>query len=612
MKKILLLVFITANFCFAQKQHNVWYFGYNAGVSFNSGAPVSISGGQTSAGEGVASICDTSGNILFYTDGITVWNRNNVIMPNGTGLLGNWSTTQSATILKQPSSANLFYIFTCPVEGSFNPVAYSIVDMTLNGGNGDVTVKNSPLLDSASEKLTYVRHSNGTDYWIICHKWNSSSFYSYVFSATGVNLIPVISTTGIYQGGNINNAIGYLKPSPCGDKLASALWQMDSLEIFDFNISTGVVSNGYSLAGFTASSGVYGVEFSPSGRYLYAAVITPAWVYQYDMHAGSLAAIAASQTLVGTSSNNFNGALQTGPDGKMYMTKYNSTYLAVLNYPDSAGLLSGFVDNAVSLGSNMGALGLPNYTADQFCSSAQLPIAAFQSSDSVFCSEPGECINFFDLSTGNPTTWHWLFPGASTDSSNLQNPTNICYYVAGTYSVTLSISNSVGSDTLTVFPMIIVGNPPAVPNITVLGGDTLICSHAPSYQWYLNGSPIPGATDSFYVAHQGGTYSVQVFDNGCNSLSNGVVITNITPILEELNIKLYPNPAKDEVAISWQSGLSEIVDLTVINVLGELVYDKTIVGKREGIINCKSFSAGVYFVRVNDGQKEWNRKLIIK
>src|SRR5437016_1044775 len=80
--------------------------------------------------------------------------------------------------------------------------------------------------------------------------------------------------------------------------------------------------------------------------------------------------------------------------------------------------------------------------------------ANFISSDTTFCDETGKCIDFMDLSTGNPITWQWSFPGATPNNSNQQNPANICYYNPGTYPVTLIVSNSTAGDTLKVSPMI--------------------------------------------------------------------------------------------------------------------------------------------------------------
>jgi len=92
--------------------------------------------------EGVANVSDTAGNLLFYTDGISVWNRNHNLMLNGYGLKGDSSSTHSATISPDRGNAHQFYIFTCPELDTPDSFCYSKVDMTHAGGIGDVTIKN--------------------------------------------------------------------------------------------------------------------------------------------------------------------------------------------------------------------------------------------------------------------------------------------------------------------------------------------------------------------------------------------------------------------------------------------------------------------------------------
>src|SRR4051812_29467993 len=161
---VCILFFQIGKPAFAQKENNIWYFGTNAGLDFNSGVPVALTNSAMVTSEGCASVSDTAGNLLFYTDGISIWNKNHTIMPNGTGLTGNSTATQSALIIKKPGSANLYYVFSTHFT-----LAYSIVDMTLNSGLGDVTIKNDTL-GNGSEKLCGAAHVNGTDYWIISHE----------------------------------------------------------------------------------------------------------------------------------------------------------------------------------------------------------------------------------------------------------------------------------------------------------------------------------------------------------------------------------------------------------------------------------------------------------
>ncbi|MFY8029734.1 MAG: hypothetical protein ACOVPB_11205, partial [Bacteroidia bacterium] len=114
MKRFLIIVFIQCIFnttLRAQGEANIWYFGQNAGLDFNSGSPVPLSNGAINTYEGCASIANSAGALKFYTDGITVWNANHTAMPNGTGLFGDPSATQSAIIVPKPGNPNIYYVF---------------------------------------------------------------------------------------------------------------------------------------------------------------------------------------------------------------------------------------------------------------------------------------------------------------------------------------------------------------------------------------------------------------------------------------------------------------------------------------------------------------------
>jgi len=260
------------------------------------------------------------------------------------------------------------------------------------------------------------------------------------------------------------------------------------------------------------------------------------------------------------------------------------------------------------------------YVPDTSCSGtcAQgLPVANFTSSDTTFCSETGECIHFYDHSTGNPTSWHWIFTGASPGTSSLQNPDSICYFNVGIYPVTLIVTNSGGTDTLTVSPMIIFATTPPPPTINVVGGDTLFSSHGASYQWFLNGSLIAGATDSFYVAIQPGTYSVQITDGlGCNSLSSGIYV-NINS-LNDINgiqgIKIYPNPVSNELNILIQAPVLQKNggDAAITDIVGMELFKIILVKDQSSYsISTNEFSNGMYILQIHIGEQTVNKKFVI-
>src|SRR6266550_241170 len=98
MKKILLVVslLLTQLHAFPQHQADNWFFGIKAGLNFSGGSPIALTTGALSTTEGCSAISDAQGNLLFYTNGVSVWNKNNDVMPNGTGLDGDISTSQSA------------------------------------------------------------------------------------------------------------------------------------------------------------------------------------------------------------------------------------------------------------------------------------------------------------------------------------------------------------------------------------------------------------------------------------------------------------------------------------------------------------------------------------
>ena len=584
-------VLIQQQFVFAQKETNIWYFGNGAGLDFNSGAPVSISGGMVNTYEGCATICDSNGDILFYSDGITVWNKNHQVMPNGSGLTGDYSSTQSATIVEEPGSTGIYYLFT-----SMSTLNYSIVDMSLNGGLGDINVSKNVFLANSAEKICAVKHANGNDVWIIMHEPYTDGFNSFLLSSAGVNLVPVHSNAGMPDSG----IVGQMKVSPLGDKIAVGHFRAgETVSFCDFDPATGIVSNGFPLATINSTQS-YGVEFSPDGTRLYTTGEN-AWfsITQFDLTAGSPAAISASATIVGTTGGILPAGMQIGPDLKVYVTLNGSNFLAVINDPNALGVACNFQDNAVPLGAGMCQLGLPGYVASYFVSNL-LPNAIFTSPNHI-C--PGTCTDFTNLSV-NGNTFIWNFPGANPAASTDFNPTGICYNSPGQFDVQLIATNANGSDTLLLHNYITVYPYPA-PQGILQNGDTLFANQgAVSYQWYHDGLLIPGATEYFYVAPTGGNYNVVATDaNGCEVEAVIFdVIAGLTPALSKgEGVVVFPNPVMEILSVvGYQlSGGSE--SISVYNMLGEKVMDVMpvpLADKNGWQADVSNLSSGVYWLDV--------------
>jgi len=349
------------------QQGNVWYFGDKAALSFNTNPPSPLTDGQMNTFEGCATVCDSNGKLLFYTDGVTVWNKQHLVMINGTGLKGSVSSSNSALIIPHPGSSTIFYIFNAAaIESNNEGYFYSEVDMSLQGGLGAVTVNKNILLYSRStEKLTAVRHSNGIDVWVVTRPLGSGEWKVFRVDCNGVNTTPVVSNTGYVGAMSDEFTAGCLKSSPDGTKIASVNSFAQTWELLEFDAFTGKLSNGLV---FPESPIPYGVEFSPDSKLVYigefvvASAIPLGGVFQFNLSNYDSASIAASRTLIGMSASDFDfvGALQLGPDNKIYCALANAQFLSVINAPDLQGTACGFSERQVQLGNNSeSGIGLP-------------------------------------------------------------------------------------------------------------------------------------------------------------------------------------------------------------------------------------------------------------
>jgi WD40 repeat protein len=355
MKKTYLLAVVFIVSClkiYAQKEANNWYFGTNAGLSFNGVNPIAIVGGADVTLDNSSSISDSAGNVLFYTNGVTVWNKNNATMFNGTGLLGNVSGGQSTLIVPQPKSTKIYYIFSLDGEAGPNGLHYSVVDMSQQAGLGAVTTKNVLMYTPTTEKIDATYNQTTDSYWVLTHDWNNNNFKAYNLSSSGLDTTAVVSSVGSVNAGGSPygyDAMGQMTFSPDGSKIASAIYSDGKIELFNFDISTGIVSSPITITGYPNA---WGTAFSPDGTKLYATVWFTEPVYQFDLSTYVLSNIMASVTIVGyaSGSSGYNaGYLQIGPDNKIYLARVYADSLAVINTPDSLGAKCNFVNNGISI-----------------------------------------------------------------------------------------------------------------------------------------------------------------------------------------------------------------------------------------------------------------------
>lgn len=365
----------------AQKEFFQWYFGNGAGLDFSSGRPEALTDGKLYTEEGCASVSDANGNLLFYTNGINAWNRTHQLMPNGSGLAGGISSTQSAVILPVPGTNHKYYIFTVAEKAGVAGLSYSIVDLLagadkklftknqnilltpdiiLSAARPDVILKNTKLTAPVSEKITAVKNSRGDGFWIIVHQWNSDAFYVFPVTQAGIGK-PVISNIGSVHkesgAGSNREAIGCLSASADGKKLCSAVCYKpgNDVELFDFDNSSGKISN---LRKIPTKGFAYGIVFSPDNSKLYVSFLKgEPGIIQYDLNAEDIAASAAVIAWNKIENIVF-GALQRGPDKKIYIAK-TGQHLDVIHKPDEKGVSCGYEEDGMFLGRKYSVYGLP-------------------------------------------------------------------------------------------------------------------------------------------------------------------------------------------------------------------------------------------------------------
>lgn len=485
---LFLLFVIIAHLSVSQNESAIWYFGEFAGLDFNNGNPVPLTNGQLNTKEGCATICDANGSLLFYTDGKTVWDRQHNVMPNGTDLLGDSSSSESAIIIPKPGDNNAYYIFTVDKPSYFlsegDPISgvnYSRVDMSLNNGFGDIvdSEKNIHLItydanDSmqneykCSEKITAVTHSNGSAIWVITQFMNK--FYSFLVDFNGVDVNPIISTVQQNVSPKINDdgqnisAIGYLKVSPNGKKIAiahsstilgspaSGHRRSGKALLYDFNNTNGNVNNQQTLL---IDEYPYGVEFSPNSKLLYITSsifdtddsFMHSNIYQYDLEANN---VQNSQNTVNTSQN-VAGALQLAIDGKIYRAGYpaygDGTHLSIINAPNELGNNCNYSHNSLNLNGRKAYLGLPPFIQSIFKYTFEYEFTCL-----------GDQTHFFVTSEDPYDTLLWDFGDGTTSD---QEDTFHTYQNPGIYNVSLILSiNGIEYDPF--LKQVIISEPPEV------------------------------------------------------------------------------------------------------------------------------------------------------
>lgn len=523
------------------KANSKWVFGSNIGwdKTQNSLFPVS---GLNASGATLSVADSATGQLLFYSNGVQCWTASGQLMPNGSNIggEGNGGRTQPVCAVPFIAAPGKYFLFALSdpfsssgvVPGGKGKLYYSVLDMSLNNGAGDiVATQKAILLDSLLGSSIIAIPGNQCDVWLMTHALYSSTYKAYHITAAGLDLSPVVSSGGpavyptpIVLGTNswrLGYTQGQMSVSPDRSKIAYGVISLNGIPL-----PQGVSPLGFMLSRFNPGNGtvtetlqfnqgdihVYGTGFSPDNTKLYINVVasdnnTTNGIIQYDISNYNAAAIAATATAV--------FPMTAGSIKQKYIKLYHDTLylsnqstggiptLSRITNPDLPAALCGYQDAAVAL---TGAI-VQGITNDVVF--AMPPDTTYSTLlDIAICKDMSPMI--LELPAGR-TAYQW-----DNGSANRQRIVS----QRGTYWASSNSGCTVHSDTF-----IITGTDIKVD----LGPDTTICNQS---SFLLKPLVSPGAaylwqdgssTDSLRITSSG-TYWLSVTKDGCTN-SDSITLT---------------------------------------------------------------------------------------
>jgi len=537
---ILNLLFVNI---YAQKESLIWHTGFNTSVDFSSGFPKPHidTPNNTGWGSACATICDSSGTLLFYSYGKNIINRNHVVMLNSDSLMGAQWSKQSVIIIPYPNKSNNYLEFTIgglTTETGNIPkgLHYNVVDMELDNGLGGVKFgqKNVKIIDEAYCNLTFTKHYDGKNYWVFTYNGFDQKYYAFKVDSSGVNPQPVISNGKQHPYDSIFFYVGRLKISHNGKYIANIGCTPFSTLIHKFDNQSGEVDTTITLRYSENISGsAVNLEFSPSNKLANLSYETrfSSFIYQFDLNYNDLndSKIIVAESIL---KNGYGFAdVQLGPDRKIYITNIVSNYISTIKFPDLKGVDCGFVLRAIEFDS---------ITYAPFNEKGSLPGCAPQILPFPFEADfllNYTCLNDsteFHIQASNYDSVIWNFGDFFSGVNNVSHESNPTHTFSqqGNYLVDLLVFTNGLCDTIKKSISIkdinfSLGNSPIVfcSDTSVL---LKVNIEGCDYLWQ------DGSTRPYYSVTESGVYSVDVSNQYC-SVSDEVELIKLYPP-DELNL----------------------------------------------------------------------------
>lgn len=581
---ILISLLLSPFFLFSQGEFNQWRFGVHAGMDFNYAPPISISGSVNGYTDAV-SISDSLGNLLFYSDGGSVWNMNNQVMPNGSGLYASFHCEQSVYSIKSLSDPDQYFLFYIPTYG-YTPIIqqglyFAVIDMKLNGGLGDIVNGMKNILVSGGENvagwISGTRHRNNQDAWLVVRNVVPQTYLSYRVTPQGINPIPVVSPSLVQTTAPPPDCIGgSLKMSQDGKKVISCYPNDTITEYCHFDNETGIITplfkfrSRYRNEYYNNKS----TDFSRDSRFVYVdshwingvlPTIPSTLLIQYNATLTDSTQFMHDEIIIDSIFNYFLWGLQLAPDDKIYASIWTKDSVGVIHNPEIIGTGCNYQRYALGLNGNICQSLLPQCLQKY---------KAYLHYTGTGCMS--DSMNFSGDIWPPADTIRWNFGDPASGGANISNlaaPSHL-FSNPGSYTVEFYVRHNDNRtdttwQTITIYPS---PQPALGPDKTICNGNSVtfdagFCAGC-TYEWKNVGSGLIVGINQTFATGTAGIYSVNVTNgNGCTGKDTVQLITTPLPVVtnnppllksictgESTNIPLFGN--EPGIMFHWTATLT--------------------------------------------------------
>lgn len=577
---------------YAQKEAYNWTFGQYAGLTWNkrntfSSANVTrLSGSTYSAStllpttfkhsfvtyQGCFTMSDPeTGDIVCYSDGMTIYDKTGAVMENGTGMLGSPQSAQSGVLFPYPGYANKDkYILVSIGEGS-RRLAYSVIDMS--DGNGKVVSKNTFLSASGNtgNALMVVRHKNKRDYWIVAPGMSTTPgtyLNAWLVTKDGVAKTPKTTPLPTIDNGYNNTVTNReIKMSPDGKTFiwcVNADLLKSTFLLGKFDSGTGLASGverGCWVDEYGSYFGAFSAEFSASGKYVYisggtrgiyactvenlfASPNTKGTNYKTNIDEASL-------TVTDNKGSLNQGVLQLAPDGYIYSILHNRDQLTfttpptapvvhgrrhmlLITNPERPTSLNMYVLRDFLMAGTFGTWGLPTFSPTWFGTGVEGPTDLCTGQEGTFVFRMGGALQI----KPNNIRWCFDYKGDGSDVFVRQDITDAnatfvehpyIYATSGTRTIKMqtyfndNFYEEFTMDVTVYEPAAVISSSASVPCSGCQGTFSATASAGATLNWYETvDATVPFKTDvSSFTTDDAitasRTYYVEAVNPGCSS-----------------------------------------------------------------------------------------------